>query len=103
MHAFVYADNWKNIGSKFVEGGLYIITNFYIKDALSSLKPVSSKTIINFSPSTSVEHLTEDDFMIPIHKFEFIDLSDLFSVANSYGAIKNPEYSAGMIIILILL
>ena len=59
------------------EGGLYIISNFFTKEALGTLRPVSSKIIINFSPSTSVEKIKEDDFMIPFHKFEFVDLSEL--------------------------
>ena len=95
IHAFAYAKNWKAIEDKVEEGGLYIVSNFYTKEALGSMKPVSSKYIINFSPSTTVEKLEEDDFMIPIHKFEFTDLGDLFALASSYANKEFPDYSAG--------
>jgi hypothetical protein len=61
------------------------------------LKPVSSKILINFSPSTTVQKLPEDDFMIPRHKFEFVDLGDLFSVASAYTNAEFPEFSTGNI------
>ncbi|KAL1808585.1 hypothetical protein ACET3Z_025575 [Daucus carota] len=35
--------------------------------------------------------------MIPFHKFEFVDLSELFTIANSYADPENPEYSADVI------
>ncbi|KAL1823531.1 hypothetical protein ACET3Z_010309 [Daucus carota] len=35
--------------------------------------------------------------MIPMHKFEFIDLGDLFSVASSYRNAEFPDYSADVI------
>ena len=71
------------------------MSNFFTREALGSLKPVSSKIIINFSPATSVELVPEDDFMIPFHKFEFVDLSELFSLASSYANPKTPDYSTG--------
>ncbi|KAL8156011.1 hypothetical protein AgCh_001177 [Apium graveolens] len=83
VHVFVYADNRKYHADKIVEGGVFVFSNFYTKEALGSLRPVSSKFCINFSPSTNVERV-EDDFMIAMHKFEFVDLSDLFAVVNAY-------------------
>lgn len=77
------------------EGGLYIITNFYTKEALGTLRPTSSKYIINFSNSTSVEKLDEDNLMIPMHKFEFIDLSELFNTASKNENADNPIFSTG--------
>lgn len=79
-----------------VEGGLYIITNFYTKEALGNLRPTSSKIIINFSNSTTVEKLAEDDFMIPMHKFEFIDLSELLNIAIANEKTENPMFSTGI-------
>ncbi|KAL1805562.1 hypothetical protein ACET3Z_028630 [Daucus carota] len=97
VHAYVYGDNWKKLSEPIVEGGLYILSNFFTREALGSLKPVSSKIIINFSPATSVELVPEDDFMIPFHKFEFVDLSELFSLASSYANPKTPDYSTDVI------
>ncbi|KAK1387611.1 hypothetical protein POM88_015789 [Heracleum sosnowskyi] len=79
------------------EGSIYVMSNFYTKEATGSLKPVSSKILINFSPSTTVQKLTEDDFMIPLHKFEFVDLGDLFSIASKCPNDEYPEYSTVII------
>lgn len=95
VHAFIYANDWKTHADKLREGAIYVVSNFYTKEALSNLKPVSSPIIINFSPSTHVEKVEEDDFMIPTHKFEFVDLSDLFSLASSYANAEYPEFSTG--------
>lgn len=80
---------------KIVEGNIYVMSNFYTKEATGSLKPVSSRFLINFSPSTTVQKLTEDDFMIPLHKFEFVDLGDLFSIASKTPNDEFPEFSTG--------
>ncbi|KAK1364925.1 hypothetical protein POM88_040486 [Heracleum sosnowskyi] len=71
VQAFIYADQWNSMAVNIDEGSIYVISNFYTKEATSSCRPVSSKILINFSPSTTVQKLTEDDFMIPLHKFEF--------------------------------
>uniref|UniRef100_A0A161ZNE1 Replication protein A 70 kDa DNA-binding subunit B/D first OB fold domain-containing protein n=1 Tax=Daucus carota subsp. sativus TaxID=79200 RepID=A0A161ZNE1_DAUCS len=91
VHAYVYADNWKKLSGPIVEGGLYILSNFFTREALGSLKLVSSKIIINVSLATSVELIPEDDFMILFHKFEFVDLSELFSLANVIRAVEDFE------------
>ncbi|XP_063941227.1 uncharacterized protein LOC108204139 [Daucus carota subsp. sativus] len=95
VHAFIYADNWTALSKKISieEGSLYTITNFYTKAAFGSFRPVSSKILINFSNSTIVEKVDTDDFMIPMHKFEFVDLGDLFKLAESYGDQKTREFS----------
>ncbi|XP_074327802.1 uncharacterized protein LOC141665716 [Apium graveolens] len=79
VHVFVYADQWKAIKDKVEDGALYVITNFHTKEAKENLKPVSTKILINFSHSTTVERVLEDDFVIPRHKFKFVDLGDLLS------------------------
>ena len=72
-----------------------MISNFYTKEALGNLKPVTSDILINFSQSTTVEKVEEDDFMIPKYKFEFVDLSDLLSVASANEGVEFPEFSTG--------
>ena len=96
MHAFVYAENWKKFAKDMVERGIYIISNFYAKEATGSLRPTRSRMLINFSNSTTVEKLEEDDFMIPYHKFDFSDLSDLFTITSSYENPDNPDFSTGL-------
>lgn len=98
MHAFVYAENWKTIAEQMVEGGIYIISNFHTKEATGTLRPTTCKVIINFLNSTTVQKLPEGDYMIPMHKFEFIDLSDLFRVASSYENENTPDFATGSIL-----
>ena len=62
---------------------------------------MSSKILINFSNSTIVEKVDTDDFMIPMHKFEFVDLGDLFKLAESYGDQKTREFSTGDIYLIL--
>ncbi|KAK1381316.1 hypothetical protein POM88_028060 [Heracleum sosnowskyi] len=95
VQAFIYADQWNSMADNIEEGSIYAMSNFYTKEATGSLKPVSSKILINFSPSTTVQKLTEDDFMIPLHKFEFVDLGDLYSIAIKCPNEEYPEYSTG--------
>ncbi|XP_074360153.1 uncharacterized protein LOC141700251, partial [Apium graveolens] len=92
IHAYIYPDHWKNHAHKIVEGGAYILSNFYTKQALGTLKPVSSRFIINFSHLTTVDPV-DDDIMISNYKFEFVDLSDLFVVAQANGDAEFPEYA----------
>ncbi|XP_017227850.2 replication factor A protein 1 [Daucus carota subsp. sativus] len=97
VHAFIYADSWKSLADKIDEECVYVITNFYTKKAIGSLKPVSSPILINFSHSTTVEKVEEDDFMIPRHKFEFGDLGDLFGIATANTNTEYPEFSTDVI------
>lgn len=100
VHAYVYPDHWKIHVDKINEGVVYVISNIYAKEALGSLKPVSSKFFINFSPSTIIERV-EEDTMISNHKFEFVDLSDLFSVASAYVNTEFLDYSTGYTLIIL--
>ena len=37
----------------------------------------------------------DDDNMIPVHKFEFVDFGDLLKLAKSYPNTDPPEFSTG--------
>ena len=95
IHAYVCVNIWNTLVVKIEEGELYIISNFHAKEALGSLKPVSSRNIMNFPPSTTVEKIEENDFMIPNHKFEFVDLGDLSAIVTSYTNPEYPEFFVG--------
>ncbi|XP_074356667.1 uncharacterized protein LOC141696422 [Apium graveolens] len=97
MHAFVYADNWRSVGKDIVEGDVYVIRNFYTREAKGTMKPTTSKYLINFSNSMTVQKLIGDDFMISRHKFEFVDLGELFSIASGYENIEIPEFATYII------
>ncbi|KAL1831499.1 hypothetical protein ACET3Z_001150 [Daucus carota] len=94
VHAFVYAENWRAISDIIVEGGVYIITSFYTKMATGTFRPTRSKIVINFSNSKRVEKVPGDDFIIPNHKFDFIDVSDLHNTAESYEDLEKQDFAA---------
>lgn len=95
VQAFVYGENWKYFSTDIVEGGVFIISNFYTKQAMGTLRPTTSNVIIIFSASTNVQKVEEDDIMIPRHKFELVDLSELFGVVSKYKNPENPKFSTG--------
>ncbi|KAK1393682.1 hypothetical protein POM88_012738 [Heracleum sosnowskyi] len=43
------------------------------------------------------EKVVEDDFMIPMHKFEFVDLGDLFEIVNNHAPPLVPDYATDII------
>ena len=88
---------WNSVSAKveMEEGQVYSISNFYTKNATGSVRPVSSKILINFSKQTNVQKLNVDDLMIPSHKFEFVDLGHLFQLASSYSNPDSPDFATG--------
>ena len=75
-----------------VEGGVHVITNFYTKEALGSLRPTSAGVVINFSNSTTVGKIETDEYMIPINEFEFSDLTDLYSIVMRMQMLQHSRY-----------
>ncbi|KAL1802772.1 hypothetical protein ACET3Z_031419 [Daucus carota] len=59
---------------------------------MKPVKPVSTKTLINFSNSTRVKKIENDDFIIPMHKFELVGMGDLLKIAKSYNNAEQPEF-----------
>lgn len=53
----------KIMPDKIVENRVCVISNFYINEALGTLKPVSSKYFINFSPTTVLEAAHQQQFL----------------------------------------
>ena len=94
IHAFSFSNTWKLIGKNIIEGAVYIIETFMVRDASGNLKPVSTDTSIRFTNATTFQPCT-DYVMIPKYKFEFMDLGDLMDEARKYGPKENPEFSIG--------
>lgn len=89
---------WKVIGNEVVEGGVYIVQNFIIRDVAGNLKPVSSDICLRFTNASNFAACA-DDLIIPLHKFEFFDLADIFTEASKLGENENPEYAIGIFFI----
>lgn len=77
-----------------MEGGVYVVDNFSIKDVVGTLKPVSNDINLRFSVATRFQPCL-DELIIPHHKFEFMDLGDLFAEASRLGEKENPEFATG--------
>lgn len=95
VHAYVYPDNWRAIDKEVVEGKVYVIENFQVRETIGKLKPVSTRLCIRLLSSTYIEPV-EDDAMIPRHKFEFMDMGDLLEECNRLTENQNPEFAYGM-------
>ncbi|XP_074337283.1 uncharacterized protein LOC141674478 [Apium graveolens] len=85
VQTFVYAKNWQAISSILVEGGVYVISNFHVREALGSLRPTHSRIMIQFSQLRTIEKIDVDDFMIPLHKFEI----DIIGVVEDFERVKS--------------
>lgn len=77
-----------------MSGGVYIVQNFIVRDAVGNLRPVSANLSLRFTNATTFVPC-KDDLIIPQHKFEFIDLGDLFAEASRVGEKENPEFALG--------
>ncbi|KAK1393320.1 hypothetical protein POM88_012376 [Heracleum sosnowskyi] len=53
--------------------------------------------LILLDDDVNCHKVEDDDFMIFLHKFEFVDLSDLFSLASANANIEFPEFSTDVI------
>nr|XP_017248313.1 PREDICTED: uncharacterized protein LOC108219398 isoform X2 [Daucus carota subsp. sativus] len=96
IHAYAYPDNWTAIGKEVVEGNVYVIENFQVRDSTGKLKPVSNKLCIRLLSSTIIID-QPNDLLIPVHKFEFMDLGDLSEEAKKIVGDENPEFAIDII------
>ncbi|KAL1811216.1 hypothetical protein ACET3Z_021281 [Daucus carota] len=92
IHAYVYPDNWRAIDKEVVEGNVYVIENFQVRETIGKLKPVSTRLCIRLLSSTVIQPV-EDDVMIPKHKFEFMDMGDLLFECQRLTENQNPEFA----------
>lgn len=97
MHAYVSPAIWNQIGAVINTGGVYYITNFRVSAAIGVFRPVRCDNCIHFIPSTMVHLDPHDDFIIPMHKFELIPLSDLYNHCLLYPIDHQPLNSNGKI------
>lgn len=74
------------------------MSNFVVKQALGKLRPVSSLFIIVFTKTTLIQILDNENFVIPRHKFEIVNLTDLHFKAKDFRDEDLPEYAYGKIL-----
>lgn len=74
------------------------MSNFVVKQALGKLRPVSSLFIIVFTKTTLIQILDNENFLIPRHKFEIVNLTDLHFKAKDFIDEDLPEYAYGKIL-----
>ena len=95
VQAFVYAEKWKSISGIIVEGGLYLISNFYIQEFVGSSRPTNSKIVIRLCDFTTVEKIDYDDQRIPFNKFDYVAMGELFRIANETANVDTTDFSTG--------
>lgn len=77
-----------------MEGAVYVVENLIVRDAVGTLKPVSSDLCIRFSNASTFKPCL-DNQIIQLYKFEFMDLDDIFAEASKLGEKENPEFAIG--------
>lgn len=88
--------NWNGFANVIFEGNLYEITNFVVRQATGALKPVSSTTCIVLTQSTIAEQILNDAITpIPMHKFELVELEELYDIVKSYPLDEIPANAIG--------
>ncbi|KAK1360812.1 hypothetical protein POM88_045286 [Heracleum sosnowskyi] len=95
MQAFVYPAEWNVLQNDVHEGHTYTITNFNVRAAYGSLRPVSSPWSIIFTQYTIVQPLMVVPVAIPNHKFEFVSFGDIPQLTQSYPQFQSPTNSIG--------
>ncbi|WOG95245.1 hypothetical protein DCAR_0414555 [Daucus carota subsp. sativus] len=98
-HIIVVArpDVWEKHINVMFEGGLYQITNVYVRDAVGRYRPVTNSNVIHFLPVTVVTLYPDDSIMIPFHKFELTPLGDLLGIYQESNHEHVPEQSTDVI------
>lgn len=82
------------------EGNIYDLQHFVTTAATGTLRPVSSNMSIIFSIFTTVQPVPLEASTIPRHKFEVVELSDLYNFPRFYAAADTPLYSIGVVRVL---
>lgn len=79
MHAFVPAALVDKISRMIVEGKVYVIKNFQVKDYTDADKyrPVQMEKQIVFTADTKVKEVDEKDVFIPHNNFDLFEYGDL--------------------------
>lgn len=98
MQASIFPPQWNLIQNIIHEGNLYVLTNFIVVQATGWLRSVSSNVKIIFMGAMIVEALPLPDAIIPMHKFEFTCLEDLYHLTLSYTGHNSPVYATGQIL-----
>lgn len=66
------------------------------------MRPVSSAKCIDFSNHTTVQQIVGDDQSIPLHKFDLLNLADVYEMARGYAIDQVPIYTIGKILLYIV-
>lgn len=88
-------NTWNGLETPIIEGSVYVVEQFLVKDVVGTLKAVQSDLCIIFTTYTTVKAI-DDDSMISTYKFQFLDLGDLFAEANKYQPQQQPEFAIGL-------
>ncbi|KAK1379413.1 hypothetical protein POM88_026157 [Heracleum sosnowskyi] len=95
MHAIVSPEIWQLFPNEIEEGSLCNITNLHVGPAFGQYRPVThTQKMMSFMITTIVNVLPED-FVIPMHKFELVEIQDLHEHAADSIGDEKAQYSKG--------
>ncbi|WOG92585.1 hypothetical protein DCAR_0311858 [Daucus carota subsp. sativus] len=91
MHAYVPANLIKKHDKDVVDGSVYIISEFTVKDYKKEdkFRCINSEKQIIFTKDTECIKIVEDDLLIPKNIFDFYDLAELKEIADSNIYLKD--------------
>ncbi|KAK1376069.1 hypothetical protein POM88_032262 [Heracleum sosnowskyi] len=55
IQAFIYPEKWSQVGSTLTEGGIYVITNFSVKQAMAKLRPIVNNHVPPLYPDYATD------------------------------------------------
>ena len=93
--AFIIPSIWVKVMDILKEGHVFLISNFVVRNATGSFRPVRNLLCINFTEKTQILHLNDSGVSIPLQCFHFSPLSKLANIHASYLRDKSPEFSLG--------
>ena len=79
MQARVYHRDTVQFKELLVEGKVYAVSDFEVKETTGSYMSCSNEWTMYFTEETVVNEIEEDIDSIPLHSFEFVKFKDLRS------------------------
>lgn len=96
VHAVVHHPILNAFENVIFAGDIYRITNFIVREANGVFRPVSSTICLRLTQFTIVQPAFNNPITpIAMHKFEVVELQDLYDIARSYPPNQMPTHAIG--------
>ena len=71
IHAIITPEKWNNMTEPVVEGHVYEISEFLVRESRVNIRPLSTTKCIVFTPSTVMHSVMAVEYNIPVNYFQF--------------------------------